>query len=93
MIKNLGKFFQDSYRSDPLAFYFEMTGSVAAIVASGWLSITADSPPLIWIYPIYLTSSLLHTVAGVRRNAAWIALLSVYFSFVNVYGILNLTVF
>ena len=93
MIKKSVNFFQDSYRSDPLSFYFEMLGSLAAIVASGWLSLTADNPPLIWIYPFYLASSLLHTVASVRRNAAWITLLSVYFTLVNIYGILNLTVF
>ena len=93
MINSLQKFFWDSHRSDPVAFYFEMLGSVAAVLASGWLSITADDPPLLWIYPAYLVSSICHTVAGVRRNAAWIALLSVYFTLINIYGILNLTVF
>jgi hypothetical protein len=92
MISNIKKFLKDSYYSDPLAFYFEMIGSFAAVIASGWLSATVDNPPLIWIYPFYLTSSLFHIVASVRRNAAWIAMLSVYFTVINIYGILNLTV-
>jgi hypothetical protein len=93
MIRNVKNFLVESYTSDPLAFWCEMIGSLAAIVASGWLSFTADNPPLIWIYPFYLTSSLFHVVASVRRNAAWIAILSVYFTVINIYGILNLTVF
>lgn len=93
MISNIKKFLRESYYSDPLAFYFEMIGSLAAIVASGWLSITADNPPLIWIYPFYLTSSIFHVVSSVRRSAAWIAILSIYFTGINIYGILNLTVF
>lgn len=93
MISNIKNFLRESYTTDPLAFYFEMIGSIAAIIASGWLSFTADNPPMIWIYPFYLTSSLFHVVASVRRNAAWIAILSIYFTVINIYGILNVTVF
>lgn len=93
MIKRLKLFFQESRHSDPLAFWLEMIGSLAAIVASAVLAIKADNPPMIVIYPFYLTSSVFHVVAAVRRNAAWIAILSVYFTAINIYGILNLTVF
>ena len=92
-MESVRKFLKDSYTSDPLAFWCEMIGSLAAIIASGWLSFTADNPPLLWIYPFYLTSSLFHVVASVRRNAAWITILSIYFTGINIYGILNLTVF
>lgn len=93
MINNIKAFFKSSYTSDPKAFYAELLGTLTAIIASGWLSFTADNPPLIWIYPFYLASSVFTAYAGIRRNAAWIALLSVYFTFINIYGILNLTVF
>lgn len=93
LINNIKEFFITSYTSDRKAFYAELLGTLSAVIASGWLSIMADDPPLIWIYPFYLISSLFTAYAGVRRNAAWIALLSVYFTFINIYGILNLTVF
>lgn len=92
MINNVKDFLIGSYQSDPLAFWFEMIGSLAAIVASALLAVYAQDPPMIVIYPFYLTSSILHVVAAVRRNAAWIAFLSVYFTLINIYGILNLTV-
>jgi hypothetical protein len=92
-LANIKRFLVESHHSDPIAFHLEMVGSICAIIASGWLSVTADNPPLLWIYPFYLASSLLHTVASVRRNAAWIAILSIYFTAINIYGILNLTVF
>ena len=90
LINNLSTFFKESYTSDPLAFYCELIGSVAAIIASALLAILALNPPLLVIYPFYLASSLFHIVAAVRRNAAWIAILSVYFTFINLYGIANL---
>jgi hypothetical protein len=93
MISNIKNFMVNSYRTDVLAFWCEMIGSFAAIIASAMLAIYAQDPPMLLIYPFYLTSSLLHVVASVRRNAAWIAILSVYFTFINIYGILNLTVF
>lgn len=93
MIQDIKTFFQESYSSDSRAFYAELLGTITAVIASGWLSFTADNPPLIWIYPFYLASSLFTAYAGIRRKAAWLALLSVYFTFINIYGILNLTVF
>lgn len=93
MIKNITRFFRESRQADPLAFYFEMTGSFCAIVASGILAALADNPPMIIIYPFYLASSVLHFISSIRRNAAWIAALSAYFTLINIYGILNLTVF
>lgn len=93
MIANVKHFMVNSYRTDILAFWCEMIGSLAAIVASAMLAIYAQDPPMLLIYPFYLASSLFHVVAAVRRNAAWIAILSVYFTLINIYGILNLTVF
>lgn len=92
MISNVKNFLVESYTSDPLAFWCEMIGSLAAIVASALLAIMAQDPPMLLIYPFYLASSLFHVVAAVRRNAAWIAILSVYFTAINIYGILNVTV-
>lgn len=92
MIKNVKNFLISSYQSDTLAFWFEMIGSLSAIIASAGLAIYAQDPPMMAIYPFYLASSVLHVVAAVRRNAAWIAILSVYFTLINIYGILNLTV-
>ena len=86
------KFMIESYNSDPVAFWFELIGSIAAIIASAMLAVWATDPPMALIYPFYLASSVLQIVASARRKAAWITILSVYFTFINIYGIINVII-
>ena len=50
--------FADSYRSDKIAFYLEMTNFAFSVTGSGLLAITAADPTMWMIYPLYLVGSI-----------------------------------
>jgi len=79
-------FWRDSYKSNPIAFYFELISFLLVVSASMTLAVTARSPDMSIIYPLFLLSSLTALVAHLRRKLAFPLLASVYFSCVNVLG-------
>ncbi len=80
------EFWRDSYRSDRVAFYFELTSFLFIVGASLTLAINAASPNMMIVYPFFFIGSMAQCYAAVRRGAAWVILLSGYFVFINVFG-------
>lgn len=80
------EFWVRSYTSDKKAFYLEMIASVLVVVSTTSIAVTADNPPMHFIYPITFTSALVSIWAYIRRGVAWPLLITTYFSFVHVFG-------
>lgn len=80
------EFWSASFKSNPIAFYFELISFILVVTASLTLALTANQPNMIVIYPIFLLSSLTALVAHIRRKLAWPLMASFYFSCVNVLG-------
>jgi len=80
------EFWANSYRSDKTAFWFELVGFVFTVVASTYLAINASSPDMRLIYPLSFIGLLAQSYAGYRRGAAWVFLLTVYFSCISLFG-------
>jgi len=89
MIKTVNRFFSLSYSSDKVAFYLEMLNFTVSVIASMWLAITANHPDMRIIYPIYLVGSVAQTYASYRRQAIWVMMLTAYFSFTNILGLVR----
>ena len=85
-MENVKQFWKQSYRSDPTAFGFELTSFVFTVAASLYLAITADAPNMAIVYPGFFVGSVTQCYAAVRRGAAWVMMLTFYFSCVNVFG-------
>jgi hypothetical protein len=75
-----------SYRSDPIAFYWEMFSLVFTLSASITLAWTAADPKLQYIYPFFFIGSVGSSYACWRRQLIWPLFMGVYFSMVNVFG-------
>jgi hypothetical protein len=75
-----------SYRSDPVAFYWEMFSLVFTLSASITLAWTAADPKLQYIYPFFFIGSVSSSYACWRRQLLWPLFMGVYFSMVNVFG-------
>jgi len=75
-----------SYRSDPVAFYWEMFSLVFTLSASITLAWTAADPKLQYIYPFFFIGSVSSSYACWRRQLVWPLFMGAYFSCINVFG-------
>ena len=82
----MADFWINSYRSDSVAFAFELISFVFTVSASLTLALNADNPNMLIVYPGFFIGSVTQAYAAWRRGAAWILLLTSYFACVNVFG-------
>ena len=79
-------FWLNSYSSDKTAFYFELVSFIFTVGASLTLAFNARDPNMLIVYPGFFVGSITQCYAAYRRGAAWVMLLTFYFSCVNVFG-------
>jgi hypothetical protein len=85
-LKRVKEFWIQSYTSDRSAFAYELISFVFVVSASLYMAMNADNPDMRYIYPGFFLGSVAQIYASWRRGAAWIMLLTTYFSCVNVFG-------
>lgn len=86
LIQRICEFWSASYRSDRVAFYFEMVSFVFTVAGSATLAINAVAPPMHMIFPMYFVGAATQCYAAYRRGSAWIMTLTLYFSCLNIFG-------
>lgn len=79
-------FWIKSYRSDPIAFGFELTSFVFTVIASVILADTANAPNMLIVYPGFFIGSITGAYAYYRRGLAWPLVLTTYFAVINIFG-------
>lgn len=79
-------FWKSSYDSDKVAFFVELVSVIFTIIGSTTLAISAASPDMRIIYPLYFVGSVTGMISSYRRKMAWIFLLCGYFSVANIFG-------
>lgn len=85
-MKSVKRYFLDSYKTDPKAFYLELTSFIFTVSASMWLAMNADAPDMTVIYPGFFIGSIAAVLAYHRRRLVWPLLLTTYFACVNIFG-------
>ena len=86
MLTSIKEFWKNSYRSDNTAFYFEMISFIFTVGASMTLAITASDPDMTIVYPGFFIGAVTQCYASFRRGAAFVMVITGYFSIINVYG-------
>lgn len=89
MIRKVNRFFMESYHSDKLSFYLEMTNFTFSVIGSLLLAITARHPDMRIIFPIFLVGSVAQTYASYRRRASWVMMTTGYFTVTNIIGLIR----
>ena len=84
------KFWKDSYRSNPLAFWIEMLSAITVIIGSGILTYTVLDPRPDLFVPFYFVGSTSGFVASYYRQAAWTMVLTGWFSTMNLIALYQL---
>jgi len=90
VIKKIGQFFKESYKTSPVAFYAEMVEAVLLIGASAVLAFTILDPATKTFVPMYLIGSILGIVSAVIRKAAFVIVLCSWFTAMNAYSLYQL---
>lgn len=85
-MQSIKHFWSASFRSDSMAFGFEMVSFVFTVAASLYLAIHAVDPDMRWVYPGFFMGAVCQAYASYRRGSAWIMLLTMYFAVINVFG-------
>lgn len=85
-MEKIKNFWTNSYQSDKIAFGFELVSFIFTVGASMTLALTAKDPNMLLVYPGFFLGSITQCYASFRRGAAWVMLLTFYFSIVNIFG-------
>ena len=85
-MQKIADFWINSYRSDKSAFWLELVSFIFTVCGSLYLAINAAAPNMKYVYPAFLVGATTGCYAAIRRGSAWIALVTAYFSIVNVFG-------
>lgn len=85
-MKAIKSFWINSYNSDKVAFGFELVSFIFTVGASLTLAFNAKDPNMLYVYPGFFVGSITQCYASFRRGAAWVMMLTGYFSIVNVFG-------
>jgi len=86
-VEKIKRFWSSSYKSDKVAFYFELASFLFTVGASLTLAFTADNPDMRIVYPGFFIGSVTAFYAHYRRQLAWPTILVGYFAIVNVFGL------
>ena len=84
------QFWRDSYTSNPTAFWIEMFSAICVMTGSAILTYTVLAPRPDIFVPFYFLGSVTSLVAAVMRKAAWIAVLTTWFSTMNIIALYQL---
>ena len=85
-MQKVKQFWVNSYTSDKTAFCFELVSFIFTVGASLTLAVNAYDPDMSIVYPFFFIGSTTQCYAAYRRGAAWVMMLTFYFSLVNVFG-------
>jgi hypothetical protein len=85
-VQKIKQFWINSYTSDKTAFYFELVSFIFTVGASLTLAVNAYDPDMSIVYPFFFIGSTTQCYAAYRRGAAWVMMLTFYFSLVNIFG-------
>ena len=86
MVDKVRSFWLRSFESDRTAFYFELVSFIFTVGASLTLAITALDPDMTIVYPMFFVVATTQCYASYRREAAFVMMITGYFSIINVYG-------
>jgi len=85
-LEQIKSFWIRSYQSDRTAFLFELVSFLFTVGASLTLALNARDPNMLVVYPAFFVGSTTQCYAAYRRGAAWVMVLTFYFSVVNIFG-------
>ena len=82
-MERIVRFFKESHRLSPTAFYCEMAEALFLISASAILTFTVLNPATKIFIPMYFIGSILGVISAVIRQAAFVIVLCSWCTLMN----------
>ena len=89
-MERIVRFFKESHRQSPTAFYCEMAEALFLISASAILTFTVLNPATKIFIPMYFVGSILGVISAVIRQAAFVIVLCSWFTLMNAIALAKL---
>ena len=89
-MERIVRFFKESPRLSPTAFYCEMAEALFLISASAILTFTVLNPATKIFIPMYFIGSILGVISAVIRQAAFVIVLCSWFTLMNAIALVKL---
>ena len=89
-MERIVRFFKESHRLSPTAFYCEMAEATFLISASAILTFTVLDPATKIFIPMYFIGSILGVISAVIRQAAFVIVLCSWFTLMNAIALVKL---
>ena len=89
-MERIVRFFKESHRLSPTAFYCEMAEALFLISASAILTFTVLNPATKIFIPLYFIGSILGVISGIIRQAAFVVILCSWFTLMNAIALVKL---
>ncbi len=89
-MERIVRFFKESHRLSPTAFYCEMAEALFLISASAILTFTVLNPATKIFIPMYFIGSILGVISAVIRQAAFVIVLCSWFTLMNAIALVKL---
>jgi hypothetical protein len=89
-VNGILRYFKESYRLSPFAFYCELFETLFLVGASAVLTFTVLDPATDIFIPMYLIGSILGLVSTVIRKAAFTIILCSWFVIMNTIALIQL---
>jgi len=83
MFKSIKKFWANSFKTNPVAFYYEMVSAITVIIGSAILTYTVLAPRPDLFIPFYWIGSVTGFIGAYYRMSAWIMVLTAWFTTMN----------
>ena len=80
------EFWINSYRTDRIAFYYELISLIFTVIGSLTLTFTSPHPQMDLVFPFYLMGSSTMAYSAYRRRNLWITILASWFTIMNCIG-------
>lgn len=80
------QFWINSYRTDSIAFYYELISLIFTVFGSLVLTFTSPYPQMDLVFPFYLVGSGTMAYSAYRRRNLWITVLAIWFTLMNCIG-------
>ena len=89
-MKKIINFWRESYTSHPTAFWIEMISALCVMTGSAILTYTVLAPRPDIFVPFYFIGSITGLIGAHMRKAAWIVVLTTWFSAMNAIALFQL---
>ncbi len=90
LLYKIFEWIKDDYKTHPFRFYVEITAWAASIGCSLTMAITVPNPPLLTLYPIWITGCIMYSWAAYSRKSFGMLANYLLITAIDIFGLIRM---